>query len=95
MHFAFEAGVFLFGYMDYLAESGLSEATIKKHKSNVWCIGILTCQYGYCDVFTPDIFTSPPFFDMEFKRKMSDTPNALRSYEGTCNKLAKYVRDKG
>jgi hypothetical protein len=93
--FAFETGAFLFGYMDYLKESGLSEATIRKHDSNVWNIGILTCQYGYYDAFSPDIFAFPPFFEIEFKRKMSDTPNALRSYRSTCNKLAKYVRDKG
>ena len=93
--FAFETGAFLFGYMDYLEESGLSEATIRKHDSNVWNIGILTCQYGYYDAFSPDIFAFPPFCEIEFKRKMSDTPNALRSYRSTCNKLAKYVRDKG
>lgn len=92
---AFEMGTFLYSFMDYLQESNLAAATIQKHVNNTWCIGYLTCHYGYYDTFSPDIFSSPPFYEIEFKRKISDTPNALRSYKSSCNKLAKYVREKG
>ena len=92
---AFEMGTFLYSFMDYLQESNLAAATIQKHVNNTWCIVYLTCHYGYYDTFSPDIFSSPPFYEIEFKRKISDTPYALRSYISSCNKLAKYVREKG
>jgi hypothetical protein len=59
------------------------------------CIGYLTCHYGCYDTFSPEIFSSPPFYEIEFKRKISDTSNAQRSYKSSCNKLAKYVQEKG
>jgi hypothetical protein len=92
--FAWALGVFLFKFMDYLKLSGASESTLSKHESNVWNIGIFTCQYGYHEKFEPGIFKYPPFHDIEFKRKVSDSQYAIKSYESTCNKLAKYVKAK-
>jgi len=92
---SFEMGAFLFGFFDSLYESKLSDKTITKHESNVWCIGNLTCSYGYHKDFSPDIFKSPPFQEIEFKRKFRDSAYALQSYAATCNKLAKYVQQEG
>jgi hypothetical protein len=92
---SFEMGAFLFGFFDSLYESKLSDKTITKHESNVWGIGYLTCNYGYLKGFSPDIFKSPPFHEIEFKRKFRDSASALQSYASTCNKLAKYVQQEG
>jgi hypothetical protein len=91
---AWESGVFLFTFMDYLKETGISDRTLSKHESNTWVIGNFTCQYGCHEKFSPDIFEYPPFHKIEFRRKVSDSSYALQSYESTCNKLAKYVREK-
>ncbi len=93
--FAFEMGAFLFGFMDFMLESGLSDKTINKHKSNTWCIGNFSCKYDFHEQFSPQIFKYPPFHETEFKRKVSDSAYALQSYQSTCNKLAKYVKDEG
>lgn len=92
--FAWELGVFLFGFMDYLESLGLKDATRSRHEANVWNIGIFTCQYGFHEKFEPEIFDYPPFHDIEFRRKVSDSDSAIKSYESTCNKLAKYVAQK-
>jgi hypothetical protein len=92
---AFEMGEFLFGFTDSLTEAGLSEKTVAKHEGNAWCIGNFTCHYSRHNEFTPDIFKYPPFHEIEFKRKVSDSNYAIQSYEATCNKLAKYVNTEG
>jgi hypothetical protein len=92
---AFEMGTFLVGFTDSLAEAGLSDKTVAKHKDNAWFIGNFTCHYGYHEEFTPAIFKYPPFHEIEFKRKVSDSDYAIKSYEATCNKLAKYVEKEG
>lgn len=89
--FAQELGAFLFGFMDYLVQSGASERSYRTHSGNVWCIGYLTSEYGCYKKFSPDIFKWPPFHDIEYKRKVRDTANALKSYSATCNKLSKYA----
>ena len=91
---AIKMGRFLYGFLDYLEMSGASERVLRKESSNIWNIGILCCQYGYIDKFSPTIFNSPPYYLIEFKRKVSDTPYAVQSYISTCNKLSKYVKNK-
>ena len=90
--FARQAGAFLFQFMDYLGTTGLSKRTMRKHEDNCWAIGILECQYGYHDTFSPEIFLGGPSFLYEFKRKFSDSKYAVASYEATWRKLARYVR---
>jgi hypothetical protein len=83
---------FLFQFYDYLLESGLSKATLEKHGDNLWAIGYLGCNYGYHKKFSPKIFLGGPNHVYEFERKFSDTNYAVKSYEGTYRKLAKYVQ---
>ena len=88
---------FLFQFIDYLCEQGLSEKTVRQHTSNCWCIGILECQYGYKDKFSPGaVFSSPDaWYEYEFKRKMSDSKYAINSYRSTWRKLYKYTKALG
>lgn len=92
--FATELGAFLFTFIDYLDQSDMSIPTFRKHLGNVQLIGWFECDYGYRDVFEPKIFKAPPFYDIEFKRKVSDSTYAIQSYIATCNKLSKYVVEK-
>ena len=84
-------GWYLFQFIDHLSQQRLSEKTVKKHTSNCWFIGILDCQYGYKDEFSPDVvFRSPEaWYEYEFKRKMSDSKYATNSYRSTWRKLQK------
>ncbi len=93
--FAYDLGAYLFEFMDYLKESGLSERAIKKHVDNCWSIGILICQYGYHDEFSPKILSYPPHHEIEFRRKFSDSKYQIQSYNSTCKKLEKYALEKG
>jgi hypothetical protein len=93
--FARQMGKFLFQFLDSLDDSHLSEQTIRKHESNCWCIGWLESSYGYHDTFSPTIFLSSPNFDIEFKRKVSDSKYALNSYAATWRKLEKYICSLG
>ena len=90
--FARQVGEFLFAFMDHLATTGLAESTLRKHNSNCWAIGLLECQYGYHDTFSPDILIGGPSFLYEFKRKFSDSKYAVASYQATWRKLARYAR---
>ncbi len=95
--FAQELGLYLFRFIDYLDEQGLSAKTVRKHTDNCWCIGILECQYGYKDEFSPDaVFDSPhASYEYEFRRKMSDSKYAMNSYRSTWRKLYKYTESLG
>lgn len=89
--FARQMGAFLFQFLDYLASTGLSRQTLRKHTSNCWCIGKFECDYGYHDTFSPAIFLGSPKYLYEFKRKMSDSKYAVNSYKATWRKLERYV----
>lgn len=93
--FARQMGRFLLQFLDSLETTGLSRATLRKHKSNCWCIGWLECNYGYHDTFTPKIFQGGPFFTSEFRRKVSDSKYAFASYRATWKKLEKYAASLG
>jgi hypothetical protein len=87
---------FLFKFTDSLQSQGLSEATIKKHTDNCWCIGTLECSYGYRDAkFDPeDVFeSSEAQYEYEFRRKMSDSKYAINSYRTTWRKIHKYKKN--
>jgi hypothetical protein len=90
--FARQAGGFLFRFLDHLATKRLSEPTLRKHRNNCWAIGLLECQYGHHDTFSPEIFTGEPSFLYEFKRKFSYSKYAVASYQATCRKLDRYAR---
>jgi hypothetical protein len=94
--FAQKTGNFLFQFINALEKQGLSERTIRKHTDNCWSIGILECQYGYNDNFSPGIFIfEDASYLYEFKRKHSDSKYAIDSYKATWRKLAKYVKSLG
>ncbi len=95
--FAQDFGLYLFQFVDYLYEQGLSEKTVRKHRSNCWCIGILECQYGYKDEFSPGaVFRSPyAWYESEFKRKVRDSKYAINSYRSTWRKLYNYTKALG
>ena len=90
--FAHQVGQFLFAFLDDVEAEGLSDRTVRKHANNCWLIGKFTCDYGYRETFSPGIFRGEPGYLGEFKRKVSDSPAALRSYQATWRKLARYVR---
>ena len=90
--FARQVGRFLFEFLDDVAAEGLADQTIRKHANNCWLIGKFTCDYGDYETFSPKIFRGEPRYLGEFKRKVSDSPAALQSYQATWRKLARYVR---
>ena len=63
-----------------------------KHVDNCWLIGKFTCDYDYHETFSPEIFRGEPSYLVEFKRKVSDDPSAIKSYKATWRKLARYVQ---
>jgi len=91
LEFSQQVGILLFQFLDHLESTGLTRRTMRKHEKNCWCIGWLECSYGYHDTFTPAIFLGGPSFTIEFKRKVSDSNYAVKSYQTTWRKLAKYV----
>lgn len=95
--FARDFGLYLFQFIDHLSDQGLSEKTVRMHSSNCWCIGILECQYGYKNKFSPGaVFSAPEaLYEYEFTRKMSDSTYAINSYRSTWRKLYKYTRASG
>jgi hypothetical protein len=89
--FARQVGQFLFDFLDDMETENLSDRTYQKHVDNCWLIGKFTCDYGYHETFSPRIFLGGPSYSYEFKRKVSDAPSALKSYQTTWRKLARYV----
>lgn len=92
--FIYDLGAFLLDFIDDLYKSNLSESTFRKHCSNIQLIGWLECDYGYHDLFSPEIFKSSPFFMYEFERKVNDSNYAIKFYKATCKKLSKYAAKK-
>ena len=90
--FARQVGQFLFAFLDDLDAKGFSDRTYKKHVDNCWLIGKFTCDYGYHETFSPQIFDCEPSHLYEFKRKVSDAPSAIKSYQVTWRKLARYAQ---
>ena len=82
----------LFVFLDDMDTESLSDRTYNKHVDNCWLIGKFTCDYGYHETFSPEIFRGEPSYLVEFKRKVSDAPSAIKSYETTWRKLARYVQ---
>ena len=88
---------YLFQFIDHLYKQGLSEKTVQKHLDNCWSIGLLECGYGFRDEFSPgDIFYGPDAdYEIEFKRKISDSNYAIKSYRSTWRKLYKHTKSLG
>lgn len=93
--FARQVGQFLFAFLDDMDTENLSDRTYHKHVDNCWLIGKFTCDYGYRETFSPQIFRGEPSYLYEFKRKVSDAPSAIKSYQTTWRKLARYVQKLG
>ena len=90
-----QMGRFLLQFLDYLVTTGLSEATLRRHRDNCWAIGKLECDYGYHDTFSPAIFLGEPAYLYDFKRKFAASKYAVTSYQATWRKLVKFVRSLG
>ena len=95
--FAQDFGLYLFQFIDYLYDQGLSEKTVRQHMGNCWCIGYLECGYGYKDEFASGaVFSGPDArYEYEFKRKVRDSKYAINSYRSTWRKLYKYTKALG
>ena len=93
--FSRQMGAFLLQFLDYLAESNLSEKTVRKHESNCWLIGSFEAHYGGHDTFAATIFLGGPSYIEEFTRKVSNSPAALNSFRSTWRKLEKYIYSLG
>jgi len=95
--FAQDLGRYLFHFIDYLYEQGLTNKTVGKHIDNCWAIGYLECGYGYRKVFFPGkVFYSPEAgYKYEYKRKFSDSKYAISSYKATWKKLYNYTKNLG
>jgi hypothetical protein len=92
--FARQVGQFLFDFLDDLDAQGFSDRTYNKHVGNCWLIGKFTCGYGYHETFSPQIFQGGPSYLYEFERKVSDAPSAIKSYQATWRKLARYAQKR-
>jgi hypothetical protein len=90
--YAFDLGKFLFSFIEYLNDSNLSERVKKSHKNNLQLIGSLQASYGYVDEFNYEDLTNGPHYNYEFKRKVSDSEYAIKSYESTWRKLDKFIK---
>jgi hypothetical protein len=88
--FAREMGLFMLGFFEYLKTQNLSEQTQRRHERNCSLIGKFVADYGYYDIFTPEIFTGEPDYVNEFKRKVWNSTYMVDSYKTTWRKLAKY-----
>lgn len=92
--YAYDMGKLLFSFMDYLADQNLSEKTKRKHRNNVYCIGMFETVYGYNNEFYPKNLEGEPNFLYEFKRKVNDSKYAIQSYKSTWKKLDKYIKSE-
>jgi len=90
--FARQVGQFLFEFLDDMDAEDISDRTYNKHVDNCWLIGKFTCDYGYYETFSPRIFQGEPSYLVEFRRKVSEAPSAIKSYKTTWRKLARYVQ---
>jgi hypothetical protein len=93
--FARQVGALLLDFMNYLAASGLSEATLRRHEENAWLIGKFTCDARSDRLYTPALFLGPPAYLEEFRRKVSASAVALDAYQATWRRLARFVREQG
>lgn len=93
--FARQLGAFLLGFLDSLDTRAISDTTLRKYESNCWFIGKLICYYGGYQTFLPTIFLSKPAYQSEFQQNVSESRQALASYEDTWRALTEYVRLMG
>lgn len=91
---ALDLGIFLFSFMYYLDDQGMSARTGEKHEENVWFIGKFECDYGYRKEFDLQNLTGGVNYDIEYKRKVSSSKYALQSYGATWNKLDRYIKNE-
>ena len=91
---ALDLGIFLFSFMHYLDDQGMSTRTREKHEENVWFIGKFECDYGYRKEFNFQDLTGGVNYDIEYERKVSSSKYALQSYGATWNKLDRYIKNK-
>ncbi|MCE7869778.1 hypothetical protein DYH09_05295 [bacterium CPR1] len=87
-----EMGAFLLGALAHLRESGSSERTLRQHRSNLWLIGKFECDYADDGPFGPERFPDAPQWRSEFRRKVSGSEWAWRSYCSTWRLLERYSR---
>ncbi len=87
-----EIGAFFLDLLAHLKESGSSERTLRQHRSNLWLIGKFECDYGDLRPFEPQCFPGTPCWKSEFRRKVSHSESAWRSYCSTWRQLERYAK---
>ncbi|GMU52143.1 MAG: hypothetical protein AMXMBFR33_12890 [Candidatus Xenobia bacterium] len=82
-----EIGAFFLDLLAHLKESGSSGRTLREHRSNLWLIGKFEIDYGDDGPFGPHRFPDNPSWRSEFRRKVSHSECAWRSYCSTWRQL--------
>jgi hypothetical protein len=93
--FARHLGAFLLAFLDSQAAVRASGETLRRYESNCWLIGRLICESGAYQTFSPQIFLGKPAHAVEFRQKVSNSPQAWASYEATWRKLTDFARAMG
>ncbi len=82
-------------YILYLQSEGKSPRTLSGIYSDLQAAGMLVMSYDYPEKGTAseilDLFSFPPW-TIEFKRKFSDSPNAIARYERNLEGFANFLK---
>lgn len=83
-------------YILYLRSEGKSPRTLSGVYSDLQAAGMLVMSYDYPEEGTAseilDLFSFPPW-TIEFKRKFSDSPNAIARYERNLERFANFLKN--
>lgn len=84
-------GRLVFQFLIWLEDEGLSEKTVRSHNSNCWLICKFLLDYEDPKELTATRFEGNAPYLYEFKRKVSDSEYARKSYVRTWKKLCKFA----
>jgi hypothetical protein len=83
-------GHFIFKFLSWLEAEGASERTTRSHDSNCWLICKFLVDYEEPKELSTKTFKGDTPYLYEFKRKVSDSEHARKSYIRTWKKLCKF-----
>jgi hypothetical protein len=83
-------GRFVFKFLIQLEDDGVSERTVRAHNSNCWLICKFLLDYEDPEQLSPEVFEGGAPHLYEFKRKVSESESARKSYIRTWKKLCKF-----
>jgi hypothetical protein len=84
-------GRFVFQFLIWLEDEGLSAKTVRAHNSNCWLICKFLIDYEEPKDLNAERFEGGAPYLYEFKRKVSDSDYAVKSYVRTWKKLCKFA----